>query len=301
MDETSQHRATRLGILLVSLAAMLWGTVGIATQAIYRHSELTAVGVGFFRLACAFPLVALLCWKVVDRPTFRAGLRHTWKMILIGIMLATYQVCYFASISQVGVTIATLITLCTAPVLVALASALLLREPLTRSTLVALLAALLGTALLVGRPATSAATGQVALGAALALGSAAGYAIVALLGRALANSCHPLHSTTVSFGVGAAFLLPFAASNLVSVSYAPEVWALILYAGLLPTAVAYSLFFLGMRTIKASSASILTMLEPLTATALAWLIFAEQLAATGIAGALLLLSAIAILYRGETG
>lgn len=301
MDATSQRHATRVGILLVSLAAMLWGTVGIATQAIYRQSELTAVGVGFYRLACAFPLVALLCWKVVDWPTFRAGLRHSGKMALIGIMLAIYQVCYFASISQVGVTIATLITLCTAPVLVALASAVLLREPLTRSTLTALFAALFGTALLVGLPATPAATGQVALGAALALGSAAGYAIVALLGRALAHSCHPLHSTAVSFGVGAIFLLPIAMTNLASVTYTPEIWGLVLYTGLLPTAVAYTLFFLGMRSIKASSASILTMLEPLTATALAWLIFDEQLAATGIAGALLLLFAIIILYRGEAG
>ncbi len=299
MNSKSLNHESRKGILFILVSAILWGTVGIATQAIYQQSELTAVGVGFYRLAFAFPIVALLCWKVVGKQMFQISARQHWKMALIGIMLALYQVFFFAAISYVGVAVATLITLCTAPVLVALASAVILREQLTRYTIVALLAALLGTALLVGLPERGNMQGQVSLGAALALGSATGYAIVALMGRAIANTCHPIYSTTVSFGAGAIFLFPLAATNIFSASYTNETWGLILYAGMLPTAVAYSLFFLGMRYIKASTASILTMLEPLTATTLAWLIFDEQLAATGIVGAALLLSSIVILYKGE--
>jgi DME family drug/metabolite transporter len=41
------------------------------------------------------------------------------------------------------------------------------------------------------------------------------------------------------------------------------------------------------------------MLEPLTATILAWLIFDERLAPAGFIGALLLLAAMAVLYHGE--
>jgi len=299
MSLRSQLYTSRTGILSVSTAAILWGTVGIATQAIYQRSDLAAVTVGFYRLSFAFPIVAFLCWRIVDKQQLRVGYREYWKMVLIGILLASYQVFFFASISYVGVAVATLITLCTAPVLVSVLSVVFLKEALTGYTMSALLAALSGTVLLVGLPEQGALQGNIAMGVILALGSATGYAIVALMGRTIAATCHPALSTTVSFGVGAIVLFPFAASNVFSATYSIQIWELILYVGLVPTAVAYTLFFFGMRCINASTASILTLLEPLTATVLAWVFFSEQLAPSGIIGAFLLLGAIVILFKGE--
>jgi len=300
MRFNTQYSSPGFGLLFVSLSAMLWGTVGIATQAVYHQSELNAVTVGFYRLAFAFPVVALLCWKIVGKKIFEVAGHHYLKMALIGAMLAIYQVFYFAAVGYIGVALATLITLCTAPVVVSLASAVFLKEPMTRSTVYALLCALAGTSLLVGFPEGLDAQNHLFLGVALSLGSASGYALVAMLGRSIAAECHPIHSTTVAFGVGAIFLFPMAASNLFSVDYATGTVTLLLYIGFVPTAVAYSLFFLGMRNVKASTASILTMIEPLTATILAWFIFGERLAVAGIAGAVLLLLAIVVLYQGES-
>lgn len=295
-----QHFAARRGIAQVSLSAALWGTVGIATQAVYHQAELNAIAVGFYRLAFAFPVVAIVCWKVVGKEIFKIHKQLYLIMAFTGAMLAIYQVCYFAAVGYIGVALATLITLCTAPVVVSLASVVFLKEPLTKATIKALIFAMAGTALLVGFPENSATINNLFLGVSLSLGSATGYAIVAMLGRSIAKHCHPIHSTTVSFGVGTLFLLPMAASNCLSAQYSGEILSLLLYIGLVPTAVAYTLFFLGMRNVKASTASILTMIEPLTATILAWIIFNEQLAVSGIAGAMLLLFAIVVLYRGES-
>lgn len=52
-----------------------------------------------------------------------------------------------------------------------------------------------------------------------------------------------------------------------------------------------------MNSIRASTASIITMLEPLVATLLAWWLFAERLGMLAMVGAVLLLTAIAVLYR----
>lgn len=284
------------GILLICLAAILWGTVGIATQLVYRHSDMNAFTIGFYRLACAFPVVALLCWKVVGSAVVQVRFRTYLKMALIGIMLALYQVFYFAAISHIGVTIATLITLCSAPVIVSLAAVVFLKEPLTASTLTALTCALSGTILLIGFPEDAAMQEHLLAGTLLALGSATGYAAVAMLGRSIAPSCHPIHSTMVSFGVGAIFLFPLAAANLLAVEYSGLSTGLLIYIGLVPTAVAYTLFFTGIRHVRASAAAILTMIEPLTAAILAWVLFGEQLAASGLAGAALLLAAIVVLY-----
>ena len=64
-------------------------------------------------------------------------------------MLGLYQACYFAAIARTGVAVATLVILCTSPVLVAVLSGVLSREWPTKATLLALACALAGTALLV--------------------------------------------------------------------------------------------------------------------------------------------------------
>ena len=182
---------------------------------------------------------------------------------------------------------------------VAVASSVFLKEPFTGYTFTALVSAIVGTVLLVGLPESLHVEGNVALGAGLSLCAAVGYAVMVLLGRTIANVCHPLHSTTVAFAVGTVFLCPLAIGNIFTVSYSNEVWGLILYAGLVPTAVAYALFFLGMRNVRASTAAILTLFEPLTATILAYFLFAERLALSGILGAIMLFAAMAVLIRGE--
>ncbi len=220
-------------------------------------------------------------------------------MLAIGAAMALYQVCYFAAIPHVGVAVAVLITLCVAPVIVALFSALLLHEPLTRMVMLALLCALSGTTLLVGAPTSSAPSGIALAGVLLALGAAASYAAVTLCSRSLTSMYHPLQPITIGFAAGALLLLPCALMTGLTIQYSLAAWALLVYLGVVPTALAYVLFLTGMRYTTATVASIITLVEPLTSTVLAWLLFGEQLGRLGILGALLLLAAMLVLYRGR--
>src|SRR5260221_7518898 len=67
--------------------------------------------------------------------------------------MALYQVTYVLSIERTGVAMATLISICGAPVFVALISALFLGQRLGGHSVLALIAAVTGAALLVGFPA----------------------------------------------------------------------------------------------------------------------------------------------------
>lgn len=299
MRATTINAEPRRGIAFVSISGVLWGTIGIAAQAIYHQSEVGSLAIGFYRLALGFPVVALACCLIVGRDIFRVKRRHYMKMILIGIMLALYQAAYFSAIGYVGVTMATLITLCTAPIVVSIASVIFLKEPLTQYTLAGLMLAVIGTGLLIGAPGAITNLNHLYLGVGLSFLSATGYATVALIGRSLAGACHPIHSTMISFSVGALILLPFVVFSSQAIQYSGEVWGLLLYLGLVPTALGYVLFFLGVNFIKAPTASILTMIEPLVATFLAWLLFSERLSPVAIIGAVLLFIAIAVLYKGE--
>lgn len=293
------HMSGRLagqgGILIILLAAILWGTVGVTTRAIFTLSETTALTVAFLRLALALPVLAASAAAVLGRRGFSASPRHLLLMAGIGSMLAVYQLCYFGAIQRVGVAVATLVTLCAAPVIVALISTTFLGERPTRKLVLAASLAIVGTMLLIS-PAEDAVPGDDTMfGLVLALGSATGYALVAIASRAIARAAHPLTSMTVGFGVGSLALLPALLLEGVNFSFSPEAWVLLLYLGIVPSAVAYVLFTIGMRTTVATVASLVTLIEPLTAAALAWLLFGEELGQLALVGAALLLGAVFLL------
>lgn len=289
-------RPTR-GLLAVALTAALWGTVPIATNGVYRVSAANPLSVGLFRLAFSLPLLLPVVLYRTGRTDWRFDGRDAALLLLFSAAMALYQVCYFGAIPRVGVTVAALITLCTAPVLVAFLSTVLLRERPGTRVLSAMAGAILGTLLLVGSPQTAGAGPETVRGVALALGAALSFAVVALSGRALAGRYRDLQLTAIGMAGGALFLLPFALATGLASHYSPAGWSLLLYLGIVPTALGYVLFFHGLRYTTATIASTVNLLEPLTSTLLAWLLFDERLGPAGLLGAALLLGAMAVLLR----
>ncbi|HEY0605646.1 MAG TPA: EamA family transporter [Herpetosiphonaceae bacterium] len=288
------------GVGLILIAALLWGTVGVATKAIYTIADTTALSVGFLRLAIATPVLLVACWHTCGRHAFRISPRDLPLMLLIGVTMALYQVCFLGAIPRIGVASTTLITLCTAPVIVALLAAALLGEVLTSRVVLALVAGLVGTVMLSWtNPEALAGRHTTVVGVGLAVSSALSYSIMTLCSRALAGRYHPLQPMTVGLGAGALLLLPFALVSGITVSFPPAGWGLLLYLGIVPTALAFVVFLMGMEYTTATVASIITLIEPLTATMLAWLLFDEQLGLLGLLGAALLLGAIGLLYLGS--
>jgi DME family drug/metabolite transporter len=289
--------AGRGGLLLIVLAAVLWGTVGVTTRAIFTLAETTALSVAFLRLALAVPVLGLTTAAVLGRGGLRVAPRHLLLMGAIGVLLGTYQLFYFGAIQRVGVAIATLVTLCSAPVIVAALSVALLGERPTRRLVVAAGLAIGGTLLLVSPAERTDLSGTAGLGLLLALGSATGYALLTILSRRIARRYHPLTPLTIGFTVGALALLPALVVEGAQVVYPAASWGLLLYLGVVPTALAYFLFTIGMRTTVATVASLVTLIEPLTAAGLAWLLFGERLGPLALVGAALLLGAVFLLTR----
>lgn len=291
---------SRRGLWLIMGAATLWGTTGVVTQALYRLSSTNAFSVAFWRLSIAALVLLLLCWRLLGRRIWHIKGRDALLMLCMGAMQAASQYCYFAAIPDCGFTTATLITICVAPVIVVLLAALFLRERITRKILLALVCALLGTALLTGTPSRKESFSHLFVGVLLSLVSAAAYALVILIGRVLSSRYHSLQVNAASFGSGALILLGCSLLTPLTLSYPAESWLLLLYMGCIPTALAYVLFQVGIRSTPATLTSILTFCEPLTAAILAWLLFGERLSTPGIVGALLLLGTLGLLAFAES-
>jgi drug/metabolite transporter, DME family len=270
-----QRASTRRALVLVVLAALAWGTGGPTGALLTQYAGLTPLATSFWRLAAAACWLALLvaCRRTPVRPQLVANpLRH----VLSGVGLAVCQLGYFTAIPRVGVGIATVIALGAAPILITVAA----RERFTP----ALFAALAGLALLTATTGTSNL-----VGIAAAITSAAGYSLTTLLNR---NSPDAVTTALLGFTAGALFLAPFAALPTTLTG-----WFLIAYFGLVPTALAYTLFYAGLRGLSASTASVIALLEPLVAAAIGIFAFHEHLTPTALAGAAILLLAIAIRAR----
>lgn len=288
------------GLVFVGLAALIWGTIGVAVSLLYGLADTNPVSIGFLRLLIASPALLLASRLVVGPAFWRVQRSHLLLMMLIGAAFAGYQLCYFAAIPRLGVAAAVMINICSAPIFTALLAGVLLRERLSWLTGAALAGAVAGTALLVGgAPASSGAT--LWIGAALALGAGFCYSLVVLGSRVVAPHYHPLQPITMAFTLGAVVLLPAALAGGLVVEYPPAGWGLLLYLGLAPTAFAYVLYLRGLRTVPATVAAIASLLEPLGSTLLAVLLLGERLGPAGVAGAALLLASMALLYLGQAG
>ncbi|GHO71992.1 hypothetical protein KSC_108840 [Ktedonobacter sp. SOSP1-52] len=79
--------------------------------------------------------------------------------------------------------------------------------------------------------------------------------------------------------------------------YSPMGWLLLVYLGLVPTAVAYGLFYAGLRLVEATVASVVVLLEPLVSIILSLIIFGNEMGAAGLIGGMLLLGAQLLLSQ----
>jgi len=287
---------TNAGLPAIALAALTWGTIGVAVDALYRVSAPDPISVGFYRLALSVPVLLVLSRLYAGPSFWRVRPRDRGALLLMGAAFAAYQVCYFAAIPYIGVAAAVLINICSAPLIVALLSGLFLRERLTWVVGMALAGALTGAVLLVGQSPEAATTSDLWTGAVLALGAGFSYSLIALTARSVAAHYHPVQPVTIAFALSAMFLLPVVAARGLPWQYSPAGWGLLLYLGLVPTALGYGFYLRGLRTTPATVSAVVVLLEPLISTALAVTVLGERLSPTGVLGGALLLTSVVFLY-----
>jgi DME family drug/metabolite transporter len=194
-----------------------------------------------------------------------------------------------------GITVAALIAICSAPLVIAALAPWWLGEPLTPRTLAALGLGVAGTACLIVGPAAPAASSRALAGALLALLAGLAYALFVLTAKAGLARSAPLPLTALAFAVGALLLSPALLWTPAPLDQLAAGWPWLLYLGGIATAGAYAAYGVGLRRVPASVAGVTSLLEPLTATALGVTLFDERLGAGGGLGALLLVSALGVL------
>ena len=202
----------RTGIALVASAGIAWGTAPVAFYIVYQRTSLGAVAISAHRLAIAAAVLLAVVLVRGHLRTVRSQLRgHSRPVVLVGAGIAGYQVLWFAAIPHIGASVATVLSLGLAPILLTAWESIRRRHRPGPAQLAIVAAAVLGLALISLSTTTGLHTSaRPVLGLTLACTSGVLYAVTTALSRRLASTVSTLTLTTSTTTVGALLLMPIA-------------------------------------------------------------------------------------------
>lgn len=339
-----------LAPIFVILAAIFWGILVVFVRA-FGKAEFASMEIVTMRVysSAIFAWIFLLLFdrnsrrqrnlknasnapstpQPTPKTTFR--LRDSWCFIGTGLVsIVFFSFCYFRNVEVSSAAVAATL-MYTSPIFVTLLSALLFKEKLTKTKLIALILAIVGCALVCGIaggivpvPSTSiagvyapAATPGIAqtstdglgtpsfTGIALGLGSGIGYALYSIFGRfALNKGYSPFFVTAMTFTFACVGVLPFIKMTALATRLInePKYILLALVMGLVGSCTPFALYTLGLRYMEASKAAILATLEPIVTALVGTFCYKEPIDLFTVIGiAMVLIAGILCSRPGKRG
>ncbi|CAN5370036.1 EamA family transporter [soil metagenome] len=291
--QTGSRSVGETGAWALVLASLLWGTTG--TAASFFPPDVSPVAVG----AVTMTVGGLLLFAVSARPALRA-LRDaaSRKWLLLGALgVFAYPLAFYSSMDLAGVAIGNVVSLGSGPVFAAILEWVFERRRLSALWAVCTAAAIAGMVLLAaGGSAAGQSGGNELLGIGLGLVAGLAYALYTYCSsRGIRAGQASRGVMGGMFGVGALLLLPVLLVFGGPLLQSGQTVGIAAYLAIGPMFVAYLLFGIGMRTMNSSTATTITLLEPVVATVLAVVVVGERLAPGGWLGLLLILLAVGVL------
>lgn len=287
----------RLGIMAVLFSSIVWGTTGTAAT---FAPGVSALGIGAAAMGIGGLLQAMRAHKRIA-----GSAMELWRLrallLFSGVSVAIYPLAFYSSMRLAGVTVGTVVTIGSAPLLSALIEFGFDRTPLTRRWMASALVGLAGIVLLA--LAKGSASHSVTIeGDALVPGVLCGliggltYALYSWGARSLMLRGIPAPAAMGAiFGLGGVLLLPILLATggpfLASWSNA----AVGIYMAVVPMFMGYLAFGFALARISASMAITITLVEPVVAAVLAVLIVGERLPLVGWLGAALVVLCLVLI------
>ena len=287
--------------VLVLAAAVLWGTTGTA-QAL-GPDGLDPLLVGSGRLVLGGALLAAVAvvtgiWR--QRPqSRREPHRADRRAVAVAVVcVAAYQLCFFAAVARTGVAVGTLIAIGSAPVFTGVVAWLAGQGRPGRVWGAATALAVAGcAALTLGGAFGTAdpASDRVDLvGAGLALAAGLSYAGYTVASKRLVSTMGATGAMAVVFGGAGLLLLPVLVGRIAAAGdWTPGAVPVVIYLGVVPTALAYVLFGHGLVGLRPPVVATLSLAEPLVASILGVALLSEPVTPVRMLGAALILAGLA--------
>lgn len=295
MDSKS---SSKLGTALIILAGCFWGSMGIFVRKLgtYGFSAIQIVSIRITLAALIFSLVLL----VKDRRSFKISPKDIPLFLGLGFgSILFFTICYFTAITMMPLSTAAIL-LYTSPVWIMLMSIFFFHEKLNKRKLIALGLAFAGCVLVSG----ISGEGMTVTGLLIGLGSGIGYGLYSILGKVALRkySSYTVTTYTFIFAAVGSWIISRPADMMGKFSSASDLVFLIFFCfltALITAVIPFLSYTLGLESVEASKAGIIATIEPMVATLIGILVFAEKLTIMSGAGILLILASVVILTKSS--
>jgi len=272
--------------------------VALSFPAIFiRLAQADGLSIAFLRLAFASIILWPLAYRKVPAAWREIEPAERLRVVAAGVFLGLHLFLWITAVLKTTIASAAFLVI-TQPIMVAILAHFLLSERLNRWVVAALILTLGGTVLInIGdlklKP-------EYLWGDLLAILGAVMAAFYLLLGRSVRRKIRLLPYVTIVYSSAALILLPICIltrAPLFSLSARSYFWCFMLT--LIPTLIGHTLYNWALRYLKAYTVNASIVVEPILATTMAWFIFKEQPSAYLYPGAVLLMGALILAFRGE--
>jgi len=293
-------RRARAGTASVVLASVLWGTTGTAASFLPATVSPLAIGASTMALG-GILLFAFSARRAIQ--ALRDAAARRWLLIgSVGVFV--YPLAFYSSMDLAGVAIGNVVSLGSGPVFAAIFEWLWERHRLTARWTIATLIAVAGVALVaVGGHAGDTPGNAVVPGVLLGLVAGMAYALFTYASTRAIGIGHTGRGVMGGmFGIGAMLLAPVLLVTGAPLLASASSIGIAAYLAIGPMFVAYVLFGYGLRSIRSSVATTITLIEPFVATLLAVAIVGERLSVLGWIGLALVIGGVTVLVTArQTG
>jgi drug/metabolite transporter (DMT)-like permease len=281
LDASAHHRR---GQAYVALAAVAWSTAGVLQRQLSLDTATQVAG------RAAFAALALAAYvAVTERGRVVEACRSAgWAGVGFAVCLAVASGAFIVALNHTSVAHVLFIQ-AIAPVLAALLARMLLGEPISPRTTVAMLVALAGVVLMIGAPGGGDAVGD---GLSLLMSLAFAFAIIITRHR---RDVSMAPATCLSQVLLLLVWLPFAHAGDIGDGDAAALVAL----GAGQTGLGLVFLTIGARLIPAAQVALITLLEVVLGPLWVWLALSERPDAATLAGGAVVIAAIVIQTLGE--
>lgn len=288
------------GYALVFIAGALWGTIGLFVKQMQANGA-SALQISFLRVAFAFVLMFVITLLKNGRKSFVVSKKALFYSMLLGVVChGIYNIFYCYAVMLAGVTISAVL-LNVAPVFTFLVSAICFSEKADLRKMIALVINIVGCILAATGGKIDVAT--VALtGLLCGVGAGICYGMTAIFGRYAAENTDPFVMSTYSYLFAALLLLiPSTPWKDISVLTNNKVlWYGFLLA-LIPTAIAYVIYYYGLQQITESSkAPVIASVETVVAAVLGIMVYRETIGQFHILGIIAVLFSIYLMNQKQS-
>ncbi len=283
------------GYVLITVASILWGTLGILAKLSFEHGVLPETLIAL-RLAISFATLSVVL-ALFSRKSFKVKKTDALLFLIFGVFATALQrISYFYAVDLTTATVAAILFY-TYPVFVTISASFFLKEKITSEELLAIILTFSGVALVVRIYDTSSLKGNL-VGIIFGLLSSLLFTLYFMITKELRNRYASWTLTIYGDGVGLLTLTPVIFLSIPQImNFSLQLWLLIFTIAWIPSLLAYLLYSYALKHVKASKGSILSVIEPLSAALFSTIFIGESLEKLQTVGIALALIGVVLLFR----